>query len=214
MGKSLISKVFYTTIELFIQKGRLHMQRCAWAKTENMIIYHDEEWGVPCHDDFRLFEFIVLNGAQAGLSWQTILNRRENYRLAFDNFNPALVAAYDTAQIERLLINEKIIRNRRKLTSAVNNAKVFLKIQQEYGSFDRFIWAYVNYQPIQNNLTRFEEMPAQTALSQQISTDLKQRGMTFVGPTIVYAIMQGIGMVNDHTVDCFRHRELGGKYDG
>lgn len=190
------------------------MQRCAWAKTENMIIYHDEEWGVPCHDDFKLFEFIVLNGAQAGLSWSAILYRRENYRLAFDNFNPARVAAYDETKISILLSDKGIIRNKRKLASAVNNAKVFLKIQREYGSFDRFLWAYVNYQPIQNNFVCVGDMPAQTALSRQISSDLKKLGMTFIGPTIVYAIMQGIGMVNDHTVDCFRHRELGGKYDG
>jgi len=187
--------------------------RCEWTGDWNdiddiMVKYHDEEWGEPKHDDRRLFEDLVLDGAQAGLSWSTILNKRENYREAFDNFDPAKVAAYDEAKIEELLQNPGIVRNRQKVNSAVKNAKAFLKIQEEFGSFDAYIWGFVDGKPIQNERKSMSELPAKTELSEGISKDLKIRGFNFVGPTIIYAFMQAVGLVNDHTIDCFRYREI------
>jgi DNA-3-methyladenine glycosylase I len=188
--------------------------RCEWTGDwddidDIMVKYHDEEWGEPKHDDRRLFEDLVLDGAQAGLSWRTILNKREGYREAFDNFDAARVAAYDEAKIEELLQNPGIVRNRQKVNSAVKNAKAFLKIQEEFGSFDAYIWGFVDGVPIQNQRKSMSELPAKTELSEEISKDLKKRGFNFVGPTIIYAFMQAVGMVNDHTVDCFRYREVG-----
>lgn len=183
--------------------------RCVWPGNDPLMEkYHDVEWGVPKHDDRRLFEDLILDGAQAGLSWRTILGRRDNYRLAFDNFDPAKVAAYDEAKIEELLQNAGIIRNRQKINSAVKNAKAFLIIQDEYGSFDAYIWGFVDGRPIDNGRRTMSELPAKTELSETVSKDLKNRGFNFVGPTIVYAFMQAVGMVNDHTVDCFRYREI------
>ena len=172
------------------------------------VAYHDQEWGFPVHDERELFELLILEGAQAGLSWITILRKRENYRVAFDGFDPQIVAAYDEKKQEELVQNPGIIRNRLKIRSAVQNAQAFLKVQQEFGSFDAYIWQFVDHQPIVNRWRKMVEVPASTPLSEQISKDLKKRGFNFVGPTIVYAYMQSIGMVNDHTVDCFRYKEL------
>jgi DNA-3-methyladenine glycosylase I len=183
--------------------------RCQWASDDPlMIAYHDREWGVPKHDDRRLFEDLVLDGAQAGLSWLTILRKRENYRQAFDNFDPAKVAAYDEAKIEELLQNPGIVRNRQKILSAVQNARALVKIQGEYGSFDAYIWGFVNGKPIRNGWQTMSQLPAKTELSEAISRELKGQGFSFVGPTIVYAFMQAVGLVNDHTLDCFRYREV------
>jgi len=184
------------------------MKRCAWAVSEISTIYHDREWGVPIHDDHKLFEFLILEGAQAGLNWETILKKREAYRLSFDNFDPSRVSSYDDLMINSLLDNPGIIRNRRKVESAVRNAQMFIKIQQEFGSFNEYIWNFVDGKPLQSNLQSLSEMPAETDLSKQISLDLRKRGMNFVGPTIMYAFMQAVGMVNDHTIDCFRHQEI------
>jgi len=188
----------------------MEKQRCAWVPVNNpqYVKYHDEEWGVPVHDDRLLFEFLVLEGAQAGLSWLTVLRKRENYRQAFDGFDPPRVARYDEAKIQRLLQNPGIIRNRLKVRAAVTNAQAFLKVQREFGSFDRFIWSFVNGRPIVNAWKRDGEIPASTPLSDTISRELKRRGFKFVGSTIVYAHMQATGMVNDHTTDCFRHGAL------
>lgn len=183
--------------------------RC-WAQDTSdplMLSYHDTEWGVPLHDDQRLFEVLILDGAQAGLSWRTILNKRDNYRKAFDNFDVKKVAKYDEKKIKELLQNEGIVRNKLKIASAVKNAKVFIEIQKEFGSFDRYIWRFVDNKIIKNNWKSMAEVPARTDLSDLISKDLKKRGMNFVGSTIIYAIMQTIGIVNDHTVECFRHKE-------
>ncbi len=182
--------------------------RCAWAGTPLSLEYHDAEWGVPLHDERGLFEFLILEGAQAGLSWETILKKRPAYRLAFDNFDPRAVAAYDEAKTAALLADPGIVRNRRKVVAAVQNARAFLQVQSEFGSFDAYIWAFVGGQPIQNAWTSLRDLPAQTPLSQQISKDLLRRGFSFVGPTIIYAFMQAVGMVNDHTVDCFRYGEV------
>lgn len=181
--------------------------RCEWAKEEPNISYHDNEWGQPVHDDQKLFEFLVLEGAQAGLSWTTILNRREGYRNAFANFDPKKVARFNDKKISKLLLDESIIRNRLKITSAVNNAKQFLKIQKEFGSFDKYVWSFVNHKPIKNKFKKLSDLPASTPISEKLSKDLKQRGFTFVGPTICYAMMQAIGMVNDHTSGCFRYNK-------
>ena len=184
-------------------------ERCEWAGEDPLYIaYHDEEWGIPVHDDQRLFEFLILEGAQAGLSWITILRKRENYREAFDQFDPQKVARYGEAEIERLLQNPGIIRNRLKVHSAVQNARAYLKVQEEFGSFDQFIWQFVDHQPITNRWETMSDLPASTPLSEKISKDLKQRGFNFVGPTIVYAHMQATGMVNDHTINCFRYEEI------
>ena len=183
--------------------------RCPWAGTDPLYVtYHDQEWGVPVHDDRTQFEFIVLEGAQAGLSWITILRKRPNYRLAFDDFNPVKVAAYDEARLASLLTNAGIVRNRLKLSAAIHNAQAFLNVQQAFGSFDAYIWGFVEGRPIHNAWTELQQIPAQTALSARISKDLVQRGFHFVGPTIVYAHMQATGMVNDHLVDCFRYEQL------
>jgi len=175
-----------------------------------MLRYHDEEWGTPNHDDGRLFEMLVLEGAQAGLSWSTILHRREHYRRAFDGFDPVKVAAYTEKDVERLLGEPGIIRNRRKIESAINNARRLLEVQREFGSFDAYVWGFVGGRPRVNRFTSFREMPAETEESRAMSADLKRRGFSFVGPTICYAYMQSVGMVNDHLVACYRHRELGG----
>lgn len=182
------------------------MERCAWVNLQNelYVSYHDEEWGVPVHDDQKHFEMIILEGAQAGLSWETILKKRENYRKAFDDFNPERIAIYDESKQQELLNNEGIVRNRLKIKSAIRNANVFLKIQHEFGTFDAYIWSFVNGEPIQNNFKSIKELPAKTELSDRISEDLKKRGMNFVGSTIIYAYMQAVGLVNDHTNNCFK----------
>ena len=183
--------------------------RCAWATTPLGIKYHDEEWGVPLHDDRQLFEFLILEGAQAGLSWELILNRRESYREAFDGFDPAAVAAYGDEKVAELLANPGIIRNRQKVAAAIGNARAFLEVQREWGSFDSYIWAFVDGAPIRNAWQSMEQVPATTPLSESMSRDLRRRGFRFVGPTICYAFMQATGMVNDHTTNCFRYREVG-----
>lgn len=185
-------------------------QRCWWSDGTDTLMaeYHDKEWGVPVHDDRHLFEVLILDGAQAGLSWRTILNKRENYRKAFDNFEVKKVAKYGTKKIRELLRNEGIVRNRLKIASAVRNAKVFIGIQEEFGSFDTYIWGFVSGKPIKNKWKRMSDLPAHTELSDTISKDLKRRGMNFVGSTIIYAILQTIGMVNDHEVKCFRYDKL------
>jgi DNA-3-methyladenine glycosylase I len=182
--------------------------RCAWASSELMIRYHDEEWGVPVHDDGRLFEFLILEGAQAGLSWQTILNKRGNYRAAFDGFNAQRVARYDRRKVAQLLKNPGIVRNRLKIASTVRNAQELLKVREEFGSFDRYIWQFVNGRPRVNSLKMGDRVPARTAESDAMSKALKKRGFSFVGSTICYAFMQAVGMVNDHVVQCFRHEEV------
>ena len=179
--------------------------RCPWATTESMIAYHDEEWGVPLHEDRKLFEFLILEGAQAGLSWSTILNRRKGYRRAFDRFDPAKVAAYGRKDFARLLKDAGIIRNRLKIESAVKNAKAFLEVQREFGSFDSYIWQFVGGRPLVNRRRKMGDVPARTAQSDAMSKDLKRRGFNFVGSTICYAFMQAVGMVNDHVVTCFRY---------
>lgn len=182
--------------------------RCAWAGTEQIYIdYHDKEWGVPLHDDQRLFEMLILEGMQAGLSWITILKKREDFRRAFDNFDVKKVSDYGEEKIAELMQNAKIIRNRRKITAAVGNAKAFLEIQKEFGSFDKFIWSYVDNKPIVNHLKELSEMPANTPLSDRISKDLKNRGFNFVGTTIVYSFMQAVGMVDDHLISCPCHTD-------
>ena len=181
--------------------------RCDWAKSEPNITYHDAEWGIPQHDDQKLFEFLILEGAQAGLTWTTILNRRDGYRKAFSNFDPKAVSKYNKKKVETLLQDKSIIRNRLKINSAINNAKRFLQIQQEFGSFDKYLWAFVDFRPILNECEKSSDLPASTEISTKLSKDLKKRGFTFVGPTICYALMQAVGMVNDHTVACFRYIE-------
>ena len=184
--------------------------RCAWVDTTNKLYtdYHDKEWGVPQHKDQALFEFLVLEGAQAGLSWATILNRRENYRKAFANFDPKKVATFTEKHFEKLLQNEGIIRNKLKIRSAIVNAQKFLEIQKEFGSFSKYQWQFVNNKTIQNAWKTVKQVPAKTKEAEQFSKDLKKRGFSFVGPTIIYSHMQAIGMVNDHTVDCFRYKEV------
>ena len=174
--------------------------------------YHDMEWGVPVHDDRVLFEFILLEGVQAGLSWSTVLKRRENYRTAFEGFDPAKIAEYTPERVDELVLDASIIRNKRKIESHIKNARAFLKVQDEQGSFDEFLWAYVDHKPIMNEFRAFEEMPAETELSKQISKDLKKLGFSFVGPTIMYAYMQSVGMVNDHLIHCFRWQEIKDQY--
>jgi DNA-3-methyladenine glycosylase I len=182
--------------------------RCPWAKTALYVQYHDTEWGVPVHDDRLLFEFLILEGAQAGLSWETILKKRPNYREAFDNFDPALVAKYGPKKRERLLKDAGIVRNRLKVEAAIHNAKAFLAVQDELGTFDGYIWGFVGHEPRQNTWRSIQEVPARTPESDAMSKDLKRRGFKFVGSTICYAFMQAVGMVNDHVVDCFRHAEV------
>ena len=185
------------------------MDRCAWAKNDLAIEYHDKEWGLPLHDENRLFEFLILEGAQAGLSWDTILRKRENYRKAFAGFDPAKVARFNEAKCEKLMLNDGIIRNRLKIASAVQNAKAFLNAQREFGSFDRYIWDFVGGKPITNKARSVEDNKVKTEISDLISKDLRKRGFNFVGSTIMYAFMQATGMVNDHLVTCFRFKEVG-----
>jgi DNA-3-methyladenine glycosylase I len=182
------------------------MKRCSWAKTPLSIAYHDAEWGVPLHDDTRLFEFLILEGAQAGLSWETILNKRENYRKVFSGFDPVKVAKYNDKKVASLMQDAGIIRNRLKIDSAISNAKAFLKLQREHGSFDKYVWAFVNNKPIRRK--RGQPVLAQTEISDALSIDLRKRGFRFVGSTICYAFMQAVGMVNDHNHDCFRFRQI------
>jgi DNA-3-methyladenine glycosylase I len=179
--------------------------RCPWATTESMIAYHDKEWGKPLHDDRKLFEFLILEGAQAGLSWSTILNRREGYRKAFARFDPIKVAAFGRKDVARLLKDEGIIRNRLKIESAIRNAKAFLEVQAEFGKFDSYIWQFVGGEPRVNRRQNMRDLPPRTAESDAMSKDLKRRGFNFVGTTICYAFMQAVGMVNDHIVTCFRY---------
>jgi DNA-3-methyladenine glycosylase I len=182
--------------------------RCAWATTEPMIGYHDREWGVPQHKDAVLFEFLILEGAQAGLSWSTILAKREAYREAFAGFDPQAVARFGARDVARLLRNEGIVRNRLKIQSAIANAKAFLRVQEEFGSFDRYLWQFVSGAPKVNAWRSMKMVPAETAESQAMSKDLKKRGFNFVGPTVCYAFMQAVGMVNDHLVECFRYKQV------
>lgn len=182
--------------------------RCDWAKNDLAILYHDAEWGVPVHDDRKLFEFLILEGAQAGLSWNTILRKRENYRAAFDDFCAEKIALYDKRKLGELLLNDGIIRNRLKVASTVQNAKSFLKIKKEFGSFDSYIWSFVDGKTITGSWKDLREVPAKTEISDAMSKDLKRRGFNFVGSTIVYSFMQACGLVNDHLTDCFRHGEV------
>jgi DNA-3-methyladenine glycosylase I len=183
--------------------------RCEWCGDDpSYISYHDLEWGVPAHDDVHLYEMLVLEGAQAGLSWLTILRKRENYRKAFARFEPEVVAAYSEDDVQRLLADAGIVRNRLKIESAVRNARAFLNVQEEYGSFDSYIWRYVDHSPLQSSWSSLAEVPARTEHSDAMSKDLKRRGFNFVGSTICYAFMQAVGMVNDHTVYCYRHDEI------
>lgn len=185
------------------------MNRCTWAASnQDYFDYHDNEWGVPLHDDRKLFEFMLLDAFQAGLSWLTILRKRENFRKAFDDFDYQKIAAYDEAKIESLLQDAGIIRNKLKINAAVKNARAFIKIQDEFGSFDAYIWGFTSFKTIQNRFTSIKEIPARTELSDIISKDLLKRGFTFVGSTIIYAFLQAAGIVNDHTTDCFRHEQL------
>jgi DNA-3-methyladenine glycosylase I len=187
--------------------------RCAWTGNDPLeVAYHDEEWGVPVHEDRRLFEFLVLEGAQAGLSWRTILKKRENYREAFDEFNPVTVAEYTQDKIDELLKDPGIVRNRLKISSAVDNAQAVLAVQQKLGSLDAYLWSFVGGKPIQSSWRTIDQIPAHTPVAVAMSKDLKKRGFRFVGPTICYAFMQAVGMVNNHTIDCFRYGELHG-YD-
>jgi DNA-3-methyladenine glycosylase I len=186
----------------------MNLFRCAWAKNDLAIKYHDAEWGVPLHDDRGLFEFLILEGAQAGLSWDTILRKRENYRAAFDDFDVEKVAKYDEKKVAKLLANEGIIRNRLKIASAIGNAKAFLRVQEEFGSFDSYIWKFVDDRP---SVNRTNIVPAKTDVSDAISNDLRKRGFNFVGSTIMYAFMQATGMINDHLTTCFRYSEVGKK---
>lgn len=188
---------------------QIEKTRCGWAKNDLSIAYHDAEWGVPQHDDRRLFEFLILEGAQAGLSWDTILRKRENYLAAFDDFDAKKIAAYDEKKIADLMQNEGIVRNRLKIASTVQNAKSYLKIIDEFGSFDSYIWNFVGGKPIVNSRENLSEVPAKTEISDALSKDLRKRGFNFVGSTIVYAFMQACGLVNDHLVSCFRYQEVG-----
>jgi DNA-3-methyladenine glycosylase I len=183
------------------------MKRCVWPKNELAITYHDKEWGVPLHDEHKLFEFLVLEGAQAGLSWDTILRKREAYREAFDNFDVEKVSRYAERKFAQLMQNEGIIRNRLKVGSAITNAKAFIQVQKEYGSFDKYIWTFVDSKPIVNRWEESSQIPATSDVSDKISKDMKKRGFSFVGSTIIYAHMQATGMVNDHLVSCFRYKE-------
>ncbi|MBE0696259.1 MAG: DNA-3-methyladenine glycosylase I [Anaerolineaceae bacterium] len=184
------------------------ISRCGWAASAYSIPYHDLEWGTPLHDDRALFEFIVLEGAQAGLSWETILRKRDAYRAAFDNFQPRIVARYGEAKVAELLDNPGIVRNRLKIASAIRNAQAFLKVQEEFGSFDGYIWQFSGGRPLVNARKSLSEIPARTPLSDSVSKDLIKRGFNFIGSTICYAFMQAVGIVNDHEVSCFRYREL------
>ncbi|MDD4570011.1 MAG: DNA-3-methyladenine glycosylase I [Tepidanaerobacteraceae bacterium] len=185
------------------------MKRCAWCENDELYTkYHDEEWGVPVFDDRKQFEFLVLESAQAGLSWLTILRKRESYRKAYDNFNPITVAKFDDRKIEELMKYEGIIRNEKKIRASVNNAKRFIEVQKEFGSFSKYIWKFVDYKPIVNSWKNESEIPAKTELSEVISKDLKKRGFEFIGPVIIYSHLQATGLVNDHIMDCFRYNQI------
>jgi DNA-3-methyladenine glycosylase I len=189
--------------------AKKNLKRCSWAANERAVTYHDEEWGLPNHDDRHLFEMLILEGAQAGLSWDTILKKRAEYRRVYHNFDPIKVARYGEKKIAALLANPGIIRNRLKVRASVANAKAFLAVQKEFGTFDAYIWAFVGGKPVRNRWKTMAEIPVKTPEAEALSKDLKKRGFTFVGPTIMYAFMQAVGMVNDHTTDCFRHRQVG-----
>ena len=189
-------------------RSKPEVRRCHWAQSPLMIEYHDAEWGVPLHDDRRLFEFLILEGAQAGLSWETILRKRENYRRAFDGFDVAKIARYDARKVRALMADPGIVRNRLKIAATIANAKLFLEVQQEHGSFDRYIWEFVGGKPKLNTWRESKRLPASTAESDAMSKVLKKRGFRFVGSTICYAFMQATGMVNDHAIDCFRRAEI------
>lgn len=185
------------------------MQRCPWCGSDPLYIkYHDEEWGVPVHDEKKHFEFLVLESAQAGLSWITILRKRENYREAYDNFDPIKIASYTEEKINDLLQNKGIVRNRKKIEASINNAKMFLNIQKEFGSFDNYIWKFVNYKPLINKWESISDVPATSELSDEVSKDLKKRGFKFLGSTIIYSHLQATGIINDHLLDCFRYDQL------
>lgn len=189
-----------------------HKTRCIWVNEDPLYVeYHDKEWGVPLYHDRQLFEFLILEGAQAGLSWLTVLKKRDNYRACFDQFDPEKIASYDAHKIEELLVDPKIIRNRLKIEAAVINAQAYLRVQETWNNFAEYIWHFVEGCPIQNQWKSFQEIPDRTALSDSLSKDLKKRGFKFVGSTICYAFMQAVGMVNDHTIDCFRYRQLKGR---
>jgi len=196
------------TIEVVNTNQDDRIRRCAWAQSEPNIKYHDEEWGVPQHDDRVLFEFLILEGAQAGLSWSTILNKRENYRRAFDGFDPVRIARYSEAKLNRLLSDPGIVRNRAKIAAAVRNAKAFLAVQKEFNSFDAYIWQFVGGLPLQNAWKSAKNVPVETAESAKMSKDLLKRGFRFAGPTICYAFMQAVGLVNDHVVGCYRYQQV------
>jgi DNA-3-methyladenine glycosylase I len=191
-----------------LSRGATRMKRCEWAQTDPSIAYHDQEWGVPVHDDRTLFEFLILEGAQAGLSWETILKKRQTYRAAFDDFDARAIARYGQRKVDRLLADPGIVRNKAKVAAAIQNARAFLKVQEEFGSFDAYIWSFVDGRPIKNAWQSLRQLPAQTPESQAMSKDLLRRGFKFVGPTICYAFMQAVGMVNDHVVDCFRYDQV------
>lgn len=185
------------------------LNRCGWCGTDPLYVaYHDEEWGVPVHDDRKHFEFLVLESAQAGLSWLTVLRKRENYRLLYDDFDPVKVAAYGEEKIQELLGNPGVIRNRKKIEASINNAQCFLEIQKAYGSFDRYIWSFTEGKPLTNAWKQLSDIPARTALSDTVAKDLKRRGFKFLGTTIIYAHLQAIGVINDHLTDCFRYNEV------
>lgn len=190
-------------------RGGIAVERCPWCGTDPIYVkYHDEEWGTPVHNDLKHFEFLVLESAQAGLSWITVLRKRSNYKSAYDNFDPIKVAAYSEEKVSELLGNAGIIRNRRKIEASINNAKMFLNIQREFGSFDNYIWKFVNYKPLVNKWKDISEVPATSNLSDEISKDLKKRGFKFVGSTIIYSYLQATGLINDHIVTCFRYDDL------
>lgn len=200
--------IAFRAIHVFCREGLLmsQLKRCPWPNTDPLMIeYHDTEWGVPLHDDRKIFEFIVLEGMQAGLSWSTVLRKRENFRKAFKNFDPGLVAKFTRKDLTRLLNDEGIIRNRMKLEAAINNAKAFLAVKKEFGTFDAYMWQFVGGKPIKHRLRTISQMPATSPESDRFSKDLKQRGFKFVGSTIIYAHMQATGMINDHLVTCFRY---------
>jgi len=184
------------------------VKRCEWARTDLSVAYHDREWGVPLHDDRRLFEFLILEGAQAGLSWETILKKRSAYRKAYDRFDPKKVARYDRRKVARLLADEGIVRNRLKISASIDNARAFLEVREEFGTFDAYLWELVGGKPKRNRWKKLAEIPARSPEGDALSKDLKARGFRFVGPTICYAFMQAVGRVNDHVVSCFRYREL------
>jgi DNA-3-methyladenine glycosylase I len=190
------------------------MKRCSWVTKDQIYLdYHDKEWAVPVHDDNKLFEYLILEGAQAGLSWLTVLKKRDNYRKLYDNFDPRIIANYDENKKQQLMENPGIIRNRLKIEASILNAKAFLKLQEEFGSFKNYIWAFVDNKPIKNSFKELKDLPSSTAISDKISKDLKDRSFKFIGSTIIYSFMQAIGMVNDHSIDCFRYNLISNQQD-